>query len=214
MGNITVHVADNHHIIIDGIKQLLMLSSIDVVGVSNNGLELIEWCKHNTCDVIVLDISMSDLNGIEVLRHFKENRIKQNVVVFSSYLKFQFIEDTIKNGAKSYLLKDDDPENLITAIRSAKNGNNFFSKKVKRYLIDEHISSKGENSINVVTDLLSEKEFKIIKMLVNQHDAAEIGKEMNIKPSTVRTMTLRLRDKFEVATNVGLALRFSFLSKK
>lgn len=214
MGNITVHVADNHQIIIDGIKQLLKLSSIDVVGVSNNGLEVIEWCKNNTCDVIVLDISMSELNGIEVLKYFKENAMKQNVVVFSSYLKFQFIEDTVKNGAKSYLLKDDDPENLITAIKNAKNGNNFFSKKVKRYLIDEHISSKGENSINVITDLLSEKEFKIIKMLVNQHDTAEIGEKMNIKPSTVRTMTSRLRDKFEVSTNVGLALRFSFLSKK
>ena len=214
MGNITVHIADNHQIIVDGIKELLKFGNTKVVGVSKNGAELIEWCSENQCDVIVLDISMQPVNGIEVLKYFKENRIKQKVIVFSAHLKYQFIEETIKNGAKSYLLKDDDPENLIRAINNVHNGKSFFSQKVKKYLIDEHVATNGENSINFITDAVSEKELKVIKMLVNQHSAVEIGEKMNLAASTVRTMTAELRDKFGVPTNVGLALRFSFLSKK
>ncbi|WGH74216.1 response regulator [Tenacibaculum tangerinum] len=80
MEKITVHIADNHQIVADGIKELLKYGNIKVVGVSNNGKELIKWCQNNQCDVIVLDISMQPMNGIEVLKYFKEKGIEHKVL--------------------------------------------------------------------------------------------------------------------------------------
>ncbi|WP_299163189.1 response regulator transcription factor [uncultured Tenacibaculum sp.] len=212
MKRIKVHVADNHSLILEGIKSLTKTSDIDVVGYSKNGLELIEWCNSNICDVIVLDLSMKVMNGIEVLKYFKQNQNTHNIVVFSSYLDSLFIEETLKLGAKAYLIKDDKPENLVKAITNASIGKTYFSTKIKKHLINEHIQSKGESgNLNILTELLSKKELKIVKLLVNDHNTVEIGKEMNISPSTVRSVTLKLREKFNTPTTVGLALRFAFL---
>lgn len=212
MKRIKVHVADNHSLIFDGIKSLLKNSNIDIVGYSKNGLELLEWCKLNNCDVIVLDLSMDVMNGIEVLKYFKQHAISKKIVVFSSYLDILFIEETIKMGAKSYLLKDDNPDNLVKAINNAHLGKTFYSTKVKKYLVEEHVTSKGvKGNLKILKELLSEKELKIIKLLVNDHNTVQIGEEMNITPSTVRSVTSKLRERFKTSTTVGLALRFAFL---
>ena len=214
MKRIRIHVADNHDLILEGIKSLIAFSNIEVVGYSENGLKLIEWDKKNDCDIIVLDISMSKMNGIEVLKYFKQNNIKRKIVVFSSYLDFKFIEETIKLGAKSYVLKDEEPESLVNAINYVYNGRNYFSDKVKKYLASEHILSKGEKgNIKLLTDLMTEKELSIIKLLVNDHSNIEIGKKMDISPSTVRSVTYKLKNRFNTSTTVGLALRFAFLQE-
>lgn len=212
MKRIKVHVADNHSLILDGIKSLIKTSEIDVVGYSKNGLELVEWCSNNSCDVIILDLSMELMNGIEVLKYFKQKQIIQNIVVFSSYLDTLFIEETLKLGAKAYLIKDDKTENLIKAISNASIGKTFYSKQIKKYLVNEYIQSNGSHgNINLLTSLLSEKELKIVKLLVNDNSAVQIAEKMNIPPSTVRSTTLNLRERFKTPTTVGLALRFAFL---
>ncbi len=212
MKKIKVHVADDHQLILDGVRSLESTSNINVVGYSKNGVELIEWCKVNSCDVIVLDLSMEVMNGIEVLKYFKQKKITQNIVVFSSLLESFIIEETIKMGAKSYIIKDEDPDDLIKAINNAYIGKTYFSSRVKKCLINEHIQTNGSiGGLDILTDLLSAKELKIVKLLVNDHNTVEIGEEMNIQPSTVRSVTLKLRERFNTPTTVGLALRFAFL---
>lgn len=212
MKKIKVHIADDHQLILDGVRALESTSNIEIVGCSKNGLELIEWCKINSCDVIILDISMEVMSGIEVLKYFKQKKITQNIVVFSSLLESFIVEETIKMGAKSYIIKDEDPDNLIKAINNAYRGKTYYSSRVKKCLIKEHIQTNGNtDNLGVLTELLSAKELKIVKLLVNDHNAVQIGEEMDISPSTVRSVTLKLRERFNTTTTVGLALRFAFL---
>ena len=102
----TVHIADNHKLIVDGFSTLLKNNNINVVGSSNNGLEVINWFQKNKADILILDISMPLRNGIEVVEYFKSNNLDQKIIIVSEYLNLIFLQKTIGNGASGYISKN------------------------------------------------------------------------------------------------------------
>ncbi len=209
-----IHIADDHSLVLEGFKNFLGTNGINVVGTSLNGDELINWLEHNKADVIVMDLSMPGKNGIEVLKYFKENNIEQNVIVVSAYLRMDFLMETIEYGGKGYILKEEAIECIIPAIYKVYEGETFYSEKVKEMLIEEHLLPNSKACIparTLLTQTLSHQELKVLEMYVNNYSSDEIEEELQISKSTIRTYTSRMREKFNIKTTIGLAMRFAFL---
>lgn len=210
-----VHVTDNHNLVIEGFKSLLSANQIDVVGSSNNGDELIKWLEQNSADIVLLDVSMPVKNGIEVLEHFNKLETSHNFIVVSAYLRFDLISLAMNLGAKGFVFKTEAAESILEALEKVNNGEYYYSTEVKELLVNESLFPCGKNQDEIANMLLSKslsaQELRVLKMLVNEYSSDQIEEELNIKKSTIRTYTSRIREKLNSTSNVALALRFSFL---
>lgn len=205
-----VHVADNHNLIIEGITVLLEKYDINIVGTSNNGSELLAWLKENTCDVLLLDMSMPYCNGIEVLKRLHADGSKQKIIIISAYKEIDFIKEALKYGALGFILKEEAHQCLVKAIHAVYTGTSFYSEQIQETIIKAQVELGKEKKINQV---LSSKEYNILSLLTEDNTPKEISKKLNISLSTIRTYTERMRDKLEVKTTIGLVKLF-FNSKK
>lgn len=209
-----VFIADNHRLIVEGMKALLKKSNIDVAGSFKNGLEVIRWRETNSTDVLILDISMPVLNGIDVLKHFQNRKINQPTLIVSAYNDYHFIIEAMKYGAKGYILKTES-DNLVTALKTVYQGEKYISKKIISTLLnmnDETENNKKKRETRLLlkdlikgdTPKLSHKEKVILELLSKKYSSDEIQRELNIKASTFRTYTSRIREKLNIKTTEDL----------
>ncbi|WP_299125748.1 response regulator transcription factor [uncultured Tenacibaculum sp.] len=202
-----VHIADDSQIIIEGFKSLLLQYNINIVGTSNNGLEVIEWLKNNTADVVILDISMPLKNGIEVVEYLNENKIDQKVIIVSGFLQFDFIRNTVGKGAQGFVSKQFASLNIIDALNVVYNGGTYFSIDVQELLIKECLNfdqnSNSEFASYMLGKSLSKQEMNILLLHAKNYNSSEISEELNIKKSTIRTYTARIRDKLNLDSKIG-----------
>ena len=122
---IYVHVADDHKILIEGIIAVVNTDKdIEIKGYSLSGLEVIDWFKKrdNKADVLILDITMPLLDGFEVLKYFRDNRLDQKVIVLSSYDDVKIVQEVLNLGASGYISKNNAGEHIIKAIKAVANG--------------------------------------------------------------------------------------------
>ena len=146
MRKIKVHIADDHHILIDGIKAVLSSEdNIEVVGYSINGAEVLNWFKDNQADVLILDINMPKIDGIEVLQYFMKNDFKHKIIVLSSYDDAKLIKEVLKIGASGFLAKKCAAENIVEAINTVDSGKQYFSKSIQERLLATFIHKEVNN---------------------------------------------------------------------
>lgn len=135
----TVHVVDNHKVIYEGFVAILKYYGIKVKGYSKNGLELINWLKTNTADVLIVDYSMPEMDGEAVLKHFARKNENHKVLIFSSYAHYDHIRTAMTNGARGYLLKSEMTENIVEVLSSV---NQVFFVRFQggsRYIIESSV---------------------------------------------------------------------------
>ncbi|MDC1162613.1 response regulator transcription factor, partial [Tenacibaculum sp.] len=178
---------------------------IEVVGSSENGLEVLEWLKHNSCDILMLDISMPECNGIEVLKELHKQRSSQKVIIVSSYDEVLFVKETMKYAAKGFILKEEAYQCMVKALYEVYSGNNYYSDKIKENIINVQLQLSKEEMIPKV---LSKKELDVLKLLTEEYSSFEISQKLKLSLSTIRTYTNRMREKLDVKTNVGLVKLF------
>lgn len=193
-----VHIADDHDLILKGFEILFKSEDITITGCSRNGKELIKWCKYNEADVYIVDIAMPILNGLEVLRYFKENNMPKKVLIFSGFSDDFFIDTAIKNDAKGFVLKEDS-KNLITAIKTIFNGGEFFSESIATVVAEAKFNTKQK-----AAEQLSEREWEALRLYLQGLDYKGIQKELDIEISTVRSYFKRIRDKLGLKNNTEL----------
>jgi DNA-binding NarL/FixJ family response regulator len=207
---ITVHIADDHQIIIDGLTAILDFESdIEVVGFSLNGRQVLEWFKNNTSDVLLLDINMPDVNGVEVLEGFKKYQTTPNVIVLSSYDNIKLVKDILKIGAKSFVPKKSAGEHIVTAIRQVAMGEQYFTDDVKEKMMNTIMGNpvhNEENSEGMLINSLTKREYQILKLIALEYTTKKICENLFISISTVETHRKNLLKKLKVKNSVGLAL--------
>ncbi|MFC2110414.1 response regulator [Bacteroidota bacterium] len=207
---IRVHIADDHQILIDGIVAVLNNEEgIEVVGHSINGQMVLDWFDENEADVLVLDINMPILDGIEVLKKFQEQNKKINVIILSSYDDVKLVKEVLKLGASGFLAKKCAGENISEAIKSVSQGDQYFSKEVQKDIFSS-LSGKKEvkksNTDGVFISSLTERELEVLKLISNEMSSREIGEKLHISTSTVDTYRKSLLNKLNVKNAVGLAM--------
>ena len=207
---ITVHIADDHQILIDGVKAVLNIEpKIDVVGYSLNGNEVVDWFKEQSCDVLILDINMPELDGIEVLKKLKQHKNRPEIIVLSSYDDVKLVKEVLQMGAKGFVPKKSAGEHIVNAVYKVAQGSQYFTDDVKekmmQTLLNGQIKNEGSQD-GVLISSLTKREVEILKLVAQQYSTREIGDELHISESTVETHRKNLMKKVKVKNSVGLAI--------
>ena len=203
---IKIFIADDHSLIREGIKNLISSESdIKIIGESSNPHEVLEQLKKHKPDVIVLDISMPGKSGLDLLKEIKIQLPDIKVLMMSMLPEEQFAKRTLKAGASGYITKTSLPEEFIIAIRRVASGRKYVSQNLAEQLaedLDENVEKKPY-------ELLSDREFQILKMIASGKSQTDIADELAISVSTVNTYRSRILDKLKLKSNSDL-IRYAF----
>jgi DNA-binding NarL/FixJ family response regulator len=209
---IQVHIADDHEILIEGIIAVIKTDKdIEVNGYSLTGKEVIDWfdVENNKADVLILDITMPDLDGFEVLKHFKRNNIHQKIIVLSSYDDIKIVQEVLNLGCKGYISKNSAGEHVVRAIKAVANGEQYFSSDIQKNLLKSFLGQnvpQGEMPVQHLKESLTERELEVLTLITKQYSSIEIADFLSISVNTVETHRKSLLRKINVKNAVGLAM--------
>lgn len=199
-----VGIVDDHSIVRAGFREMIGTHSggnIEVVFDAGSGEVALERLNDIDCDVLLLDISLPGINGVDVLHRVRENHPGVRVLMLSGHPEGRYASALIRHGAHGYLCKDCDGKQLIQAIRTVGRGRRYLSDSVARSLADEF--SAGDS--RPPHHLLSERELQVFLRLATGDSVTAIAGDLNISVKTVSTYRSRLLDKLGVSSNAELA---------
>lgn len=204
MDKIELLIADDHSFIIDGIVALLSNdTSFEVVGISNSGKEAIRKFELLQPDIVIMDISMPDISGIEATKLIIAKHPDAKIIALTQHDEIEYILEFIKVGGMGYILKTANKNELIAAITTVFNGNRYISETVSKIMVDGLISSNKKD--NAEKDIpLTKRELEIIKLISDDLTNNEIADKLSISLRTVETHRRNLMQKLDVKSTVAL----------
>ncbi|MBW1838294.1 MAG: response regulator transcription factor [Deltaproteobacteria bacterium] len=204
MKKIKVVVADDHTILRQGIKALLdNLEEIEVVGEAKDGREAIKAIEELSPDVILMDIAMPGLNGLEATRRIKKKFPKTKVVVLTMHTNEEYIFQILNAGADGYLVKETAFQDLISAINSVHRGEAFMSPSISKKVMTDYIQrAQGEERVGF--DTLTTREREILQLVAEGNSNKKIAEVLFISPKTVETHRAHIMDKLNIHDRAGL----------
>ena len=197
-------IADDHQVLKDGLKAMLKDNEeISVVAEAGNGLEVLEKLNGQEVDVVLLDINMPVLDGIETCKKLRQMFPFVKILALTMYEEGNLISKMVRNGANGYILKNTGKDRLIEAIKTVYRGENYFSDRVKDALITSMVASKNKKSGTLIPSL-TRREKEIIRLIVNEYTTHEIGEKLFISEKTVETHRKNLLQKLNARNTAGL----------
>jgi two-component system response regulator NreC len=199
MESVRILLADDHSILRDGMRLLLERQpGFAVVGEAGDGREIIELAREHQPDVIVMDIAMPSMNGIEATRRIVEKHPRTGIVILSMHYDESYVLRSLKAGARAYLLKDALKAELITAIRAVAEGRSFFSPKVSRILQEDYVKALGRKDADDSYELLTDREREILQLVAEGKTNKEIAPILNVSLYTVDTHRTHILQKLNL----------------
>jgi DNA-binding NarL/FixJ family response regulator len=196
-------LADDHDVVRRGLKQILTESIPDATfGDASNGREALRRARTEPWDVIVLDISLPDRSGLEVLKELHREYPAVPILVLSMHSEEQFAVRVLRAGAAGYVTKRMASRELVTAVRKALAGGKYVSDSVAESLAVAVESPSGPSA--EPHQALSDREYQVFRMLARGRTVKEIGQELSVSPQTVSTHRTRILEKMGMATNADL----------
>lgn len=196
---IRVLLADDHTVVLDGLRGYLQAQrDVNVVGTVTTGREAVAAAQKLTPDVVLMDISMPDLDGIDATLEIRKTCPATQVVIFSMYATRDHISEALKSGARGYVLKDSDSEEIVRAVREAHAGRRFLSQKIADSVVDGFlVAAPGTVS---PLQRLSRRERQVLKLLAAGKSSPEIAEILHISRTTVVTYRSRIMQKLDIHT--------------
>jgi DNA-binding NarL/FixJ family response regulator len=207
MDTINIHLADDHQILIDGIKTLLnTIPEFSIVGTSLNGTNIYDEVIQNKTDVLVLDISMPEKDGIQVLKEFSEKGFPCKVIILSSYDDLKIIREVMRLGASAYLTKHCASDSIVEAINSVTMGQEYFCKSVQTKIFDTATKNNPKlKSIPLdIAGTLTEREIEIIILISLEYSGKEISEQLFISTNTVETHRKNIMKKIKAKNTISI----------
>lgn len=211
MKEIKVILVDDHRLVRDGIKSLLQNDlSINIIGEASGYSELILILEHEQPDIIIMDISLPDISGVEILKILSIKHPNIKVLMLSMHLSEDFITGSIKAGAKGYIPKNTSKKELLAAIREISSGKEFFSDEVSRIMLKSYLKSikSSEPGEKLETASLTRREVEILKLCAMGASNREIAEKLFISVRTVESHKNHIMTKFDLKSNLEL-LKFA-----
>lgn len=188
MPSIRILLADDHTMVRDGLRALLAgQQGIEIVAEAADGRQCIQLAEEHAPDVVMMDIAMPRMNGIEATRRVLSANPATGVVILSMHQDESYVLQALSAGAKGYLLKDSPREDIVEAIRAAAQGRSFLSRKVSRLLQEEHIEELRSKGLDDSFELLTDREREILQLLAEGRSNKEVASLLNISTTTVET---------------------------
>lgn len=198
---ITVLVADDHAIVREGLVALLAAQSdIRVVGTAADGRDTVRQAETLKPEVVVMDISMPDMNGIEAAREIHRRLPAARVVILSMHSSAEHVYHALEAGARAYLLKESAANEIVAAVRAAHAGRRYLSPKIAEVIAD----NIGRASAASPLESLSGRERQVLQLVAEGRSSAEIAKTLNLSPKSVDTYRSRLMQKLHIGDIAGL----------
>lgn len=207
---ITIFLADDHTIVRQGLAKLLEGEpGLRVIGEAENGRETVRQVEKLKPDIVLMDIAMPLLNGIEATRQIRKVSPKTKVIILSMHSHDRYISELFSIGASGYLLKDSTGLDIIKAINAAVKGDTYLSPSISRRVIAGYVSSKRKKSSQEeLYSKLSNREREVFQMIAEGRSTKEISKILYISPSTVKTHRSKIMEKLQM-DNLSQLIQFA-----
>jgi two-component system, NarL family, response regulator NreC len=207
MKKLRILLADDHVVMRKGLRALLeRQSNLEVVGESENGRETVELAASLIPDVVVMDVGMPVLNGIEATKTIVTQNPQISVIILSMHVDESYVMRALKAGARGYLLKDSAPADLMSAIQAVSQNKSFFSPKVSQILAEDYVRVLKQKGAVDSYDLLTTREREILQLIAEGKSNKEIAAALNISPYTVETHRSHILEKLNLHNPAELIL--------
>jgi DNA-binding NarL/FixJ family response regulator len=201
MDKISVFIVDDHEIMRDGVRALLIGTNIKVLSDFSNPQEMFERLNHQTADVILMDINMPVMTGIEALDILQKKHPEIPVLMFSAETDEHSIRKAVKKGAMGFLPKDSSQEELVDAIQTVVMNQNYFGNSILSVIFKGYVSETQKKHKSAI---LSDREIQIIRLICDGMSYKEMGAELFISPRTVESQKQTIFKKLELDNNAHL----------
>lgn len=207
---IRILLADDHKLLIDGLRPLLeRQKDMEVVGVASDGVEAVEMASTLKPDILLLDISMPGLNGIDAARKIIRDWPDIKIIMLSMHADRRYIQESLRNGARGYVLKESAVGEVIKAITAVQNGEVFFSSSVREQVLHDYISWIREGG-DASYSPLSAREREVLQLIAEGKATKEIAGILNVSVKTIESHRKQIMDKlnlFSIAELTKYAIR-------
>ncbi|HYA45922.1 MAG TPA: response regulator transcription factor [Burkholderiales bacterium] len=199
---VTILLADDHAVVRDGLRALIEDGNdLKVVGVAGNGREAVSEALRLHPDIVIMDIAMPELDGVEATRRIVEKCPDTRVLMLSMYLSAEHIYRALQAGAQGYVLKESAGDEVVEAIRAVRAGKRYLSHRITETVIDDYLREGASLS---PLDSLSLRERDVLQLVVEGKTNVAIAQALSLSPKTVETYRARIMKKLKVHDTVEL----------
>ena len=199
MDPIRILLADDHTVVREGLRALVEKQpDMTVVGEAADGHDVLRVAEEQSPDVIIMDIAMPNMNGIEATRRILASNSHTAVVILSMHQDESYVLRSLKAGAKGYLLKDSVRGDVIDAIRAVAQGRSFLTRKVSRILQEDYVREMERRGLEDSYDLLTDREREILQLVAEGRTNKEVALMLNISLTTVETHRTHILQKLNL----------------
>lgn len=203
--SIRVFLADDHAVVRDGLRLLLEAQNdITIVGDAADGRQAVRQVQKLKPDVVVMDLAMPELNGIEAARQIQSTCPGIRVVILSMYSSKEYILQALEAGVRGYLLKESAGREVVAAVRSVYSNQRYLSANIKESILNSYLDQRQSNRQLNPVQQLSSREREILQLVVEGRTSAQIAATLFLSPKTVETYRSRLMTKLEIKNIPGL----------
>lgn len=202
---IKVLLVDDHAIVRQGLRAILgSMDGFDVVGEAENGRDAVEKTRQLAPDVVVMDLVMPVLNGIEATRQIKKAMPKTKVVALTMHTDEKYVFQVLKAGASGYVLKSGPAQDLAKAIESVNGGNPYFSPAISRKIMDSYLSEEEPEKALPKGEKITGREMEVLQLIAEGYTNTKISQLMGISVKTVETHRTHIMNKLDIHDVAGL----------
>jgi DNA-binding NarL/FixJ family response regulator len=223
MKPIKVILVDDHSLVRAGIRSLIQnISGVEVIAEANNGRDAIRLIDELIPDLVLLDIAMPELNGLEVISRISKDNVVTKIIILSMHTNEEYVVQALKAGASGYLLKDSAPNELEIAVNAVMRGETYLSPAISKHVVDNYlrrisdVSAEKEKGPDIFKQLTS-RQREILQLIAEGNSTKEIANKLNVSIKTVETHRMQLMDRIgihDVAGLVRYAIRMGIITVK
>lgn len=203
--SIKILIVDDHGILRSGVKLIIdQTDDMKIVGQACDGHEGIELARKLKPDVVLMDISMPGLNGIEATKEIVSENPDIKILALSAYCNRRFVKDMLKAGVSGYALKDTMADELIYAIKSVHAGRRYLSEKVTKLIVDDYAQGGSSDSAEELLDKLTTKERELLQLIAENKTTKEMAKLLHVSVKTIEARRLNIIKKLGVSGTAEL----------
>ena len=200
-----IMIAEDHTIVRQGLARLLKdRQELEVVGQAVNGRDAVDRALELKPDVVIMDIAMPQMNGIEAAKRIRKKLPKTKIVILSMYSHEHYIHELFEAGVSGYLLKDSSGSDIINAIHAAMKDETYLSPSISKVLVDTYRSPRKSSSLAERYRQLSNREREVFQMIAEGHSTRKISEILCVSISTVKSHRIKIMEKLEANSSAKL----------
>jgi len=200
MSAIKVLLVDDHQLFRTGLRQLLERHpAVSIVGEASTGRAALDEVASRNPDIVLLDISLPEMNGIEVTRRLTHDHPEVRVLIVSMHSDHRYVTEALRAGAKGYLLKDSSPDEMLRAIQRVLNGQYYLSPHINEQVISDFVQQSRSDDSSAYS-ILSAREREVLQLLAEGKSTKQTAELLNVSVKTVETHRMHIMDKLQIHT--------------